>query len=316
LVRLSIATLAATTVSGCAKPRAAPAATAPTIASVQVFPASLDLTSGESAQLQAQANDSSGAPVGGAGFTFVADDTTLLAIDAVGHVLARGPVGRTRVWVRSGTARIEVPVRVRAGPPSQLRFVPDATLRVVAGEPAATPVSVQLQDAAGNPVSAAVLRFSIGGAPYGHEAATAEDGTATWLPEAPTRAGPTTISAETALEPRLETRLDVIVDAGAVAELRDAPGIAEAAQDAAVDLLGSVRALDGFQNPVPSTSVEWQLTRGCGEILHADATTAANGVASIGIATPARPARKCTLTARVSGSARETIVSLRGPVQQ
>jgi hypothetical protein len=311
---LSILLLSACSVAGCADPAARAATTPPpAITSLQTFPAALDLVPGESAQLQSQADDALGRPVGGAQFSFRSDDPALLTVDELGHVVARGPAGRTSVWVSSATARLQVPVRVRAGPPVELRLTSDEVLRVVAGEPAAGPVAVRLADAAGNAVSGAVLRFSVGAAPYAHEAATAEDGTASWVPELPPRAGAGTIRVETAAEPRLEISVDTLVEAAAVAQLLDAPG-AESVPQPAPALVGSVRAVDAFGNPVTGVAVEWLPTRECGAVGPADAMTTANGLASVAVV--ARPGRSCRLRARVPDARLESTVTLGRALQQ
>lgn len=208
---LSIALPAMLWFTACADREAPLAAkSGPTISSLRVLPAALTMLPGQSAQLQAQANDATGQAVGGAEFRFSSGAPDLIVVDDFGRVAARGPAGRATVTVRSAGVRTEVAVLVRPGPPAELRRLSGASIQLSQAAAATSPVVVTLLDAAGNPISGAAIQFSVGTAPYAHESTTDDSGSASWVPRLPVPATATLIRVATALEPRLETSIEVV----------------------------------------------------------------------------------------------------------
>ncbi len=103
--------------AGCSKGPPPPASVLATTVELIVEPAQLSLTPGDQAQLSAQANDASGAPIGGAHIRYSVADARVLQVTDRGLVTSLGPATpRTEVIIASGRSEKRVPVNVVAAP--------------------------------------------------------------------------------------------------------------------------------------------------------------------------------------------------------
>jgi hypothetical protein len=111
----------------------------------------LTLDAGHGAWLQAQANDGTGRPIGGAAFRFTVSDPRILEVTQNGEVTALGRVSSgVAVFVASGRQELRVPVTVRPGAPRQLDKVSGDAQQLRAGQAPAAPLTARVLDRFGN----------------------------------------------------------------------------------------------------------------------------------------------------------------------
>lgn len=204
---------------GCTGP-APPEPPRPEISQLLVLPESLHLEAGGAANLAAQANDASGAPIGGAQFTFAAADERILRVSQSGEVIALGPVTpETFVVVASERLTRRIPVEVTPGRAARLEAESSDDRRGTAGEPPA-PLLVRAVDAWGNGVPGvrieAVLPRRQGPFP---EAEADESGRATIGLPAFERAGRRDVIVRVAGDDSVQLRLSWLIEPAAAERL-------------------------------------------------------------------------------------------------
>ena len=139
---------------GCTLSPAPTAAQTAEPSSILVEPASLTLEAGHDARLAAQANDTSGQPIGGANFSYTSSDPRVLQVSATGLVTALGPASSTiSVIVASGRREQRVPVVVLPGAPRRLEKIGGDDQQLQSGDAPADPLAARIVDQWNNPLA-------------------------------------------------------------------------------------------------------------------------------------------------------------------
>ncbi|MBV6416183.1 MAG: hypothetical protein CMLOHMNK_00714 [Steroidobacteraceae bacterium] len=233
---------------------APPATPRPEISQLLVLPGSLHLGAGEAANLAAQANDSTGAPIGGAQFTFAADDARTLRVSQTGRVIALGPVTpATFVTVSSERLTRRVPVSVRPGRATRLEAPGSDDRRVTAGEFPGT-LELHAVDAWGNDVPATRIEVVV----PRREATvltgeTDEAGRAAIDLPAFERAGRRELIARLADDASVQLRLPWVVEPGAA----EALSVLAEIEGSHVRVLATLK--DAYSNAVPDATVRLRI---------------------------------------------------------
>jgi uncharacterized protein YjdB len=136
----------------------APPASA-TVASIQITPSTVSLTTGDSVALKAVALDSSSGQLASIAITWASSDTTIARVTSAGMVTAR-KAGSATVTASAGSITASVPVTIADAAPAPVATVSVslAAASVVAG--AGTQATALLQDANGNSLTGRVVTWS------------------------------------------------------------------------------------------------------------------------------------------------------------
>ena len=177
----------------------------------------------------------------------------------------------------------------------------------IAGDAVATPPSVKVVDALGNPVNGASVNFFVatgGGSITGGSAATNAAGVATvgsWT--LGNTAGPNTLTAGAVGVSGTITfsATGIVGPAALIAVANPASNAQTAAAGSAVAVAPSVKVTDSRGNPVSGVAVAFAVASGGGSITGPNATTDASGIAAVGSWTLGPVAGANSLTA-TSGS--------------
>lgn len=150
------------------------------VVSVRVTPDTLVLRVGDSAQVQASALDATSALRSQAVITWSTSAATVASVEAAGLVRAAGAGSATLTATTDGVQGTAV-VIVTGGPAAMALVAGDGQSAAV-NSPVATPPSVRVTDAGGNPVANVPVTFAVasgGGSVTGGAVFTMLDGTAT-----------------------------------------------------------------------------------------------------------------------------------------
>ena len=229
-------------------------------ATLIVEPPMLTLIAGHDAWLAAQANDTSGQPIGGSEFRFTPADSRVLRVTSVGHVIALGPASaHTAVQVASGRKVQNVPVEVRPGPLSQLEIISGDDQRLRAGLAAAAPLLVRAHDQWNNPIPGVALRMI----PAAHafpaaDALSGADGTARFTIPAVTEVGDIAGVIQSVSDPNgsASFRMQVQPGPAALIEKIDTDPPSDAVRDPAQV---GVRVTDAYGNPLAGVVLQGHL---------------------------------------------------------
>jgi hypothetical protein len=287
-VILVVAALAA---AGCRPTPAADAA--PPAAALHCTPDRVSLPAGSSIQLQAQANDAAGRPVGGAPLHFRVEGADLVRVSPAGLLVAAGRPGATTVVVESAGVRAEVPVEVVPGAPTLLEVSSgqDQAAQVGAALPAL--VAVRALDGFGNPVPGAPLTFGAtegGGTAAPAEAVAGLDGLARTRWTLGPTSGRQRLRAQAAGGAGVQVAIDATALVGPAARL-ELRSVEVPAAPAGTTLDVSVAVLDAHGNAVPRAPVAFRVISGGGSASPPAAFTAADGGAASRWTLGARTAR-------------------------
>jgi hypothetical protein len=152
--------------TGCAPPGVPPPLPPPaTVMEVIAVPTELSLEAGGQAQISVQANDASGAAVGGTTFRFTSSDPRLLEVSERGLVSSVGPATtRADIIIASGRYERRVPVVVVPGAPHRLELFsrPEGATPVDDAGGDTGLIALRVTDAFSNPVpdTAINVRFA------------------------------------------------------------------------------------------------------------------------------------------------------------
>ena len=243
---------------------------------VIVRPAALTLRAGESSQLAAQANDTTGQPIGGAALRYESLAPTLVHVTASGAVTAMGPVGAGSVSVASDSAHRFVGVVVLAGAPRFVTVLAGGNQSGPVGSTLPEPLSLRVTDAYGNPVVRATVSFQVG------SGGTIEPGNATTDASGVARAIWTLghaagVQVVTADIDSVTVSAEATAEPGALASVEPL-GVLRGRVSAGDTVPVRLRARDAFGNGVPRVLVTITVAAGEGSVDSSRIETAADGL--------------------------------------
>jgi adhesin/invasin len=246
-------------------------------ADVVVRPPVVRLRAGDVAQLAAQANDSNGRAVGGAGITYSTTTPRMIRVSPAGAVSSLGPVGDGSITVASGSTSRVVPVVIAAGVANTARVNSGGGQSGEAGTTLPEPIIITVIDAFGNLVPRADVTFqaSGGGSAEPSAATTDATGVARTVWSLGQTAGPQTLRA-------IAGDANVVVEATAVSGRMasiESVGALVRRTSAGDTVPVRLRAADRHGNGVSGVVVAFTVARGDGMVAPARVETGADGLA-------------------------------------
>ncbi|MCU0633551.1 MAG: Ig-like domain-containing protein [Gemmatimonadaceae bacterium] len=276
--------------------------------------------------------DANNNPVAGASVTFSVVSGGGRVTDAVRTTNAQGLAAVTQwtLGTSAGTQQLSATVgepgvannpilfnaTALAGAAAQIAAVSATSQTGTAGLQVATPPSVRVTDANGNPVGAVQVTFSVtagGGTLTSSAVNTNAQGIATvgsWL--LGTTAGTNTVTASiTGVTPVTFTATG---NAGAASQMLVSAGQGQRAQiNRAVATAPAVVIRDAFGNPVSGVAVTYAIGQGGGTVVGGRATSDAQGIAAVGAWFMGETPGTNTLTATATGLASITFTATADP---
>ncbi|MCA9600655.1 MAG: Ig-like domain-containing protein [Polyangiales bacterium] len=251
------------------------------VKSVVVAPSEVSMGPAGEAQLQAQANDAEGRPVGGVPIAFKVDVADVCRVTPSGLVEAVGKVGACSVNVTAASHSFDVPVQVVPGAAAQLEVTSGTGQSGVVRNTLRDPVVVRALDARGNPVPGATVAFGIaagGGVVAPERATTDEDGHAAAVWSLGQLAGTQKLTV-TIPNTHVLATASASAAPGELATLTLIDRLPDASPVGTT--LSPIRFLarDEFGNPVPGVEVD-ALASGASVVTPATGTTDSLGIAT------------------------------------
>jgi hypothetical protein len=303
-------------------------------AAITLSPSSISFTTiGQSQQLTPQVADQTGNPLPSAQVRWATSDAAVATVTAGGLVTAQG-FGSAEVTATAGAVSTTASVVVLRTPTQLEKITGDGQVGI-AGQPLPDPLVVEVVDADGNPVSGAVVNFTVtqGGGSLGTESVTSGlDGTASTSFTLGTVAGAPQLVLASVETASLSAVFSAIAVAGPPASIKALGGINQQAPPGApVPTPPSVRVQDVNDNPVVGVTVTFEPISGGGSVAGSVTTTNPNGIAQVGTwrlgssgtnqlrataALPGLAGNPVTFTATVSESAYDITVRFLGSATQ
>jgi adhesin/invasin len=170
-----------------------------------------------------------------------------------------------------------------AGSATQLTAVDGNNQTGTVNRQLATPLTVRLTDAYGNPTAGAAIDWTIdtgGGSLSSSSTVTGANGQASVTYKLSTTAGPNTVHATLHSNPQLSTTFNAVGQAGTAVTLLLVSGNGQSGTSGSpLSLPLVVSARDSFSNRVSQATVNWQIVDGAGILNPSMSTTDANGSA-------------------------------------
>jgi Bacterial Ig-like domain (group 1) len=264
----------------------------PPVAEVRVTPSAVTLAAGESAQLAAEVDDATGAPIGGAPIAFASTDRKKLSASAAGFIQSEGPSGRAEVVVSSGGKQTYVPVKITAGAPDAVEAIGGDGQSAIAGTPLPQPIVVRVLDDRRNPVSGSEVAFvaADGGIADPRQEATGPSGEARAQWTLGPEAGAQVLSA-TVKGTKTAATFSAQADSGPPAKL--APHSELLARGARGDSQAlAVRVTDAEGNAKPGVTVHWRIEAGAGKLSSDSSSSDDTGTARVVLSAGKKPGRR------------------------
>ena len=239
---------------------------------------------GQTQQLTPSVTDQQGAPLDNAAVSWNTSDAAVATVTSEGVVTARG-TGSTEITATAGSATAVVQVEVVQAP-TQLQKLSGDGQTGVAGQQLPAPLVVEVDDAAGNPVSGASVSFIVtqgGGSISSPTATTGADGRASTTFTTGSVAGAPQLVAASVASASITVVFTATATAGPPAKIDIAAGNGQqAAPGAPVPTPPAVLVRDANNNPVGGVQVTFEVASGGGSITGAVTVTDNSGLARVG----------------------------------
>jgi len=272
---------------------------------IAVVPPSITFSAiGQTEQLSASVEDQTGAIIEEGQVSWISSNPAIATVSSEGLVTATG-VGSAQLTATAGAATAAVDVTVSQTPTQVQKVSGDAQTGTVA-QPLALPLTVELRDALGNPITGVTLTFTVtqgGGVVASPSVTTGADGRASTAYTLGTSAGPNhRVTASSQVASVSAVFLATAV-AGPPASVAPECGNGQSAPPGEpVPTQPAVRVSDAFLNPVTGASVRFEVGVGGGSVTGTTQATGATGVARVGSWTLGSAGTN-TLIATVTGEA-------------
>lgn len=250
---------------------------------------------------------------GGGSITGANATTDASGVAAVGSWTLGSAAGQNSLTATAGSltgSPLTITATGTAGSAGSLSIVAGNAQTAIAGTNVSTPPSVRVTDSNGNVVAGATVTFAVasgGGSITGATATSNASGIATvgsW--KLGTTAGTNTLTASSGSLPSVTFTATGTAGAAALITI-NAGNNQSAGIGTPVSIPPSVKVTDANSNPVTGAPVTFAVTGGGGSVNGANATTDANGIATVGSWTLGPAAGANTLAASLNGVTGATV---------